>query len=48
MLRGEADAVVCLSAPRRFLSVGSFYRSFLQVSEQDVARLLREAAAGVA
>jgi putative phosphoribosyl transferase len=45
MLRREADDVVCLSAPRRFLSVGSFYRSFAQVTEEDVARLLREAAA---
>jgi predicted phosphoribosyltransferase len=45
MLRREADAVVCLSAPRRFLSVGSFYRSFAQVTEEEVARLLREAAA---
>jgi putative phosphoribosyl transferase len=44
VLRGEADAVVCLSAPRRFLSVGSFYRSFAQVTEEEVARLLREAA----
>ena len=44
MLRSEADAVVCLTAPRRFLSVGSFYRSFRQVSEEEVARLLSEAA----
>jgi putative phosphoribosyl transferase len=44
MLRREADEVVCLSAPRHFLSVGSFYRSFAQVTEEDVARLLREAA----
>lgn len=43
MLRREADAVVWLSAPRRFGSVGSFYRSFAQVSDEDVARLLREA-----
>jgi putative phosphoribosyl transferase len=43
MLRREANAVVCLSAPRHFLSVGSFYRSFAQVTEDDVARLLREA-----
>jgi putative phosphoribosyl transferase len=48
LLRTEADDVVCLSAPRRFLSVGSFYRSFQQVSEEDVARLLGEAAARVA
>jgi len=48
MLRREADDVVCLSSPRRFLSVGSFYRSFAQVTEDDVARLLREAAARTA
>jgi putative phosphoribosyl transferase len=44
MLRGEADDVVCLSAPHRFGSVGSFYRSFLQVTDEEVAALLREAA----
>jgi putative phosphoribosyl transferase len=44
MLRREADAAVYLSAPRHFLSVGSFYRSFAQVTEEDVARLLQEAA----
>jgi putative phosphoribosyl transferase len=48
LLRNEADDVVCLSAPRRFLSVGSFYRSFEQVIEEDVARLLGEAAVRVA
>jgi putative phosphoribosyl transferase len=45
MLKGEADAVVCLSAPRRFGSVGSFYRSFLQVTDEEVAALLKEAVA---
>jgi putative phosphoribosyl transferase len=44
MLKSEADAVVCLSVPRRFGSVGSFYQSFLQVSDEEVAALLREAA----
>ena len=44
MLKGEADDVVCLSAPRRFGSVGSFYQSFLQVSDEEVTALLREAA----
>jgi putative phosphoribosyl transferase len=43
MLRREAD-VVCLSSPRRFGSVGSFYQSFLQVSDEEVAALLRAAA----
>ena len=45
MLRGEADGVVCLTSPRRFGSVGSFYQSFLQVTDEEVAALLREAAA---
>ena len=45
MLRREADQVICLSAPRRFGSVGAFYRSFLQVEDEEVARMLREAAA---
>jgi putative phosphoribosyl transferase len=43
MLRGEADQVVWLGAPRRFGSVGSFYRCFAQVSDEDVAALLRQA-----
>jgi len=45
MLQQEADDVVYLSAPRRFGSVGSFYRAFDQVSDADVATLLRDAAA---
>ena len=45
LLAREADEVVCLSAPRGFGSVGSFYRNFLQVSDAEVATLLREAAA---
>jgi predicted phosphoribosyltransferase len=48
MLGREADQVVFLRAPRRFGSVGSFYRSFTQVSDEDVARLLREALARAA
>jgi len=45
MLRQEADDLVCLRAPRRFGSVGSFYRVFEQVSDADVAMLLKDAAA---
>jgi putative phosphoribosyl transferase len=45
MLRREADGVVCLSSPRQFGSVGSFYRIFGQVSDADVAALLKDAAA---
>jgi predicted phosphoribosyltransferase len=43
MLAREADELVCLGSPRSFGSVGSFYRSFAQVGDEDVARLLREA-----
>jgi putative phosphoribosyl transferase len=45
MLGREAEAVVCLSAPRRFGSVGSFYGSFLQVTDEEVAAMLRQAKA---
>jgi predicted phosphoribosyltransferase len=44
MLRKEADSVICLSSPRHFGSVGSFYRAFGQVSDAHVAALLKEAA----
>jgi putative phosphoribosyl transferase len=44
MLRREADDVVCLTRPRSFGSVGAFYRSFLQVTDAEVAALLREVA----
>jgi putative phosphoribosyl transferase len=43
MLEREADEVVCLSAPRDFGSVGAFYRDFGQVSDEEVAALLRAA-----
>jgi len=44
MLQAEADDVVCLTSPRRFGSVGSFYRNFGQVSDEEVAELLQEPA----
>ena len=47
MLRRESDQVVCLATPRRFGSVGAYYRSFAQVSDADVAALLREATARI-
>lgn len=45
LLEGEADEVVCLSLPRRFASVGAFYRSFTQVSDAEVVALLQDARA---
>ena len=43
LLQTEADEVVLISAPRRFGSVGSFYRSFTQVSEEEAMALLSTA-----
>jgi putative phosphoribosyl transferase len=41
MLEREADGVVCLWSPRNFGSVGAFYRSFVQITDGEVATLLR-------
>ncbi|WP_017537470.1 phosphoribosyltransferase family protein [Nocardiopsis halophila] len=43
-LAAEADAVVALSAPEWFQSVGEWYADFGQTGEGEVVRLLREAA----
>jgi putative phosphoribosyl transferase len=50
-LAKEADRVVCLLCPRDFLAVGAWYRSFEQVEDDEVVRLLAPAgqrAAGAA
>jgi putative phosphoribosyl transferase len=44
-LRGEADEVVCLSAPDPFWAVGQHYADFSQTSDGEVIRLLDEARA---
>ncbi|MEY4066085.1 MAG: hypothetical protein RIR26_2293 [Pseudomonadota bacterium] len=36
-----ADHVLCLDVPHFFSSVGEFYRSFEEVSDDDVCRILR-------
>jgi putative phosphoribosyl transferase len=43
-LREDADGVVCLETPAGFAAVGLCYRRFPQVSDQEVADLLRLAA----
>jgi putative phosphoribosyl transferase len=43
-LAREADRVVCLSQPARFLALGYHYRSFPQLSDEEVTAALREAA----
>jgi putative phosphoribosyl transferase len=43
MLDREADRVVCLTIPRRLFGVGSWYRDFAPVSDEQVLALLEEA-----
>lgn len=40
-LRGEADEVVCVHEPEAFFGVSGFYEDFHQLSDADVARMLR-------
>ncbi len=44
-LRGEADAVVCLSAPLDFHAVSMWYDDFSQTSDEEVRSLLEASAA---
>ena len=44
-VRRHADEVVCLEVPRRFGAVSQFYVSFPQLEDDEVVKLLREAAA---
>ncbi|GAA5134691.1 phosphoribosyltransferase [Pseudonocardia adelaidensis] len=39
---GDADDVVCVSAPREFGAVGSWYRDFGQTSDEEVLAALAE------
>jgi len=43
-LRSEVDEVVCLSTPSFFGAIGYFYHDFRQVDDDEVRRLLAEAA----
>ena len=40
LIRPLADAVVCLCAPANFMAVGQFYRTFLQVDDDEVMKAL--------
>ena len=44
LVAGYADEVVCLDTPRRFAAVGQFYGDFPQLEDEEVIRVLREAA----
>jgi putative phosphoribosyl transferase len=43
-LRPEVDEVVCLLVPAFLGAIGSFYRDFRQLRDEDVIRLLEDAA----
>jgi putative phosphoribosyl transferase len=43
-LEALADELVCLQAPRAFSAVGQWYEDFSQTSDEEVERLLTEAA----
>lgn len=45
-MRGIADGVVCVAEPEPFLAVGAWYEDFSQTTDDEVRRLLREAATG--
>jgi len=40
-LRGDADEVICLEMPDRFLAIGEWYEDFAQTSDEEVVALLR-------
>ncbi len=40
-----ADEFVCLDVPEHFIAVGNYYRNFMQVTDQEVAEILRESEA---
>ena len=46
-LRGLADQVIALTTPEWFLSIGSWYDEFPQVSDEEVLGWLRRAAEGM-
>ncbi|HEV2375649.1 MAG TPA: phosphoribosyltransferase [Streptosporangiaceae bacterium] len=41
MFDGDADEVVCLVMPERFLAIGEWYEDFTQTSDEEVVRALR-------
>ena len=43
MLAQEADRVLCLTIPERFIGVGMWYRDFTPVSDEQVVALLAQA-----
>jgi uncharacterized protein (TIGR00369 family) len=44
-MRDDADEVICLAMPGRFLAIGEWYEDFAQTSDEEVLALLRAARA---
>lgn len=44
-LRMMADEFICLYAPSDFMAVGNYYRDFTQVTDEEVAEILKESGA---
>ena len=44
-LAGDADELVCLETPQRFLAIGEWYEDFSQTRDEEVVSLLRTARA---
>ena len=44
-LAGDADELVCLETPHRFLAIGEWYEDFSQTRDEEVVSLLRTARA---
>ena len=40
-LRGDADEVICLEMPDRFMAIGEWYEDFAQTSDEEVVALLQ-------
>ena len=47
MLRDEADEVICMRMPSRFLAVGQAYVDFSPTTDEEVRAVLQQAASGV-
>ncbi|MBI3037208.1 phosphoribosyltransferase [Candidatus Woesearchaeota archaeon] len=45
LLRSECDEVICLDMPEWFMAVGEFYRSFPQLTDEDIINYLKLAKA---
>jgi len=45
ILEGDADELVCLETPERFLAIGEWYDDFSQTRDEEVVSLLRAARA---